>query len=190
MPKTWNVFQDRSKPGVYRIRRYMPHGACQYHLHAGNTRALLQYTPRVGVHVLSYDSWRDRDLLPVTLPPLPEVPNMKRMQKAATEGVPVVPAEASSKFLQHAKPLLLWCSETRYDDGTPRVPGTLRIATRGTVWSFTLTDPDSQKRLCVVGLDVDEVLKTLIAHLTAENAPWEHDPYASGVKTPPPRKKG
>lgn len=115
---------------------------------------------------------------------------MKRRQPAVAGGT-VLPALPSvSTLLAKLVNLRAFCSETSYDDGSPRQPGYFTFRNRVTVYEVTVYDPDSGTRLVVRGPDWDKTFLSVEQLLGAADAPWEMDKYLSEQLAKRSRKKG
>jgi len=105
---------------------------------------------------------------------------MKKV-KIATGGpaggsVHIAPLETTLLAAQHA--IVKHMAICRYDDGEARKTGWITIRTQNAQWQVTAKDPDAGAQLVVVGQTLDDALALLDALLSANDAPWEPDPYA------------
>jgi len=66
---------------------------------------------------------------------------------------------------------------TKFDDGSSRAPGELKLANRGAGWLCTLYDVEQAARISVNAPTVEQGLSLLEQLLGVEEAPWEHDQY-------------
>lgn len=71
---------------------------------------------------------------------------------------------------------------TKYEDGSPRVPGEIHLKTAGTLWSGRLKDTDGALFIPLTAPTIDDLLLMMELFLTDEKAPWQPDTFA--------RKKG
>lgn len=189
MDKGRTVYVSQPYRAVKRIGQWLPERKRVFDLIYRDTVYLMCWRPGLGLYVRA---WKRRGQTgdPYSLlPPLPRVMSMKRRDKLIGQGVVPPAAPHTSVLMAKLAPVLEWCALTSYEDGSPRTPGTFRIATRGQLWSFTVTDPDAAARLTVVSGSPDETLKLLVAYLGADNAPWEPDPYAQRPQTAPKSRK-
>jgi hypothetical protein len=109
-------------------------------------------------------------------------PTMKKKEKLGLDPRVMRGADPVSVILGKLPAIREWLSCTVYDDGSPRQPGALRIASRNSQWWLTLTDPDRGARLCACDDKLDRALTLLEQLLGVEEAPWEIDPYARQTK--------
>jgi hypothetical protein len=170
----------------YRVGQTLPKGPLLYRLHVGRHCYHMHWLPYRGLTMTAWADWPQHGTPLHSAHVLPRVVSMKRLEKLASTGLVQPGADPTTTMLARLKALIEWCCKTEYDDGSPRRPGTFRLASRGTVWSATVTDPDSRKRLPVIGVQLDAVLAAVLAHLVSDQAPWEVDPYAPEEST----KKG
>lgn len=77
----------------------------------------------------------------------------------------------------------------RFEDGTPRLPGTVICRVESANWKVIAKEPSSQLQLVVIGATVDDAMAGLELLLGAEEAPWDDDPNAWQPK-PRGRKSG
>ncbi len=67
---------------------------------------------------------------------------------------------------------------TRWDDGEPRIPGTIIWRVEGTLHKLIAKEPSLRLQLPVVANTVDDAWALLDLLLGSEETPWEHDPNA------------
>lgn len=101
----------------------------------------------------------------------------KRKPRAADEAVPEHLAAVESNLFASLLPLVAHCADTRYDDGTARVPGWWTVKTMGSAWIVEVKDPDTCSRLVVVQQSIDDALTLASVLLESDDAPWEPDPW-------------
>jgi hypothetical protein len=80
--------------------------------------------------------------------------------------------------------LVAHCCVTKYDDGDPRKPGWFTVKTMGSAWVVQVKDPDSAMSLSATGQTLDDALALADLLLTAEEAPWEPDPFLKRAAAP------
>lgn len=95
-------------------------------------------------------------------------------------------AAMESQVLSKLHPLVRQCACTRYDDGTPRLTGSLFICTQGSMWKATVTEPSAMLKLTILAGTLDDALAGLSLALESESVPWEVDQYA---RSRAPKKK-
>lgn len=112
---------------------------------------------------------------------------MKRKAVGATSptGTAEHLAPVESKVFQDLHSLVAHVSVCRYDDGTQRRPGWFTVKTMGSAWIIQVKDPDAAAQLQVVGDTLDNALALAELMLSAEDAPWEPDPF---LKRTQPKK--
>ena len=66
---------------------------------------------------------------------------------------------------------------TKWDDGTPRTPGTLMVKTMGSSYALTLKEPDDALQMTVLAQTIDDVFELAETLLGGDKAPWESDPW-------------
>lgn len=101
-------------------------------------------------------------------------------------GKPSHSAPLESTILGAFLNILKHCAITRFEDGTPRLGGTIIIRCEGTAWKMILKEPSAQLCLPLMAQTFDDLLATAELYLGAEEAPWEDDPNAW---VPKPRGK-
>ena len=101
----------------------------------------------------------------------------KRTPRAESGDVPAHLAAMETNVLHRCSALVEHCAATRYDDGTARQPGWWTVRTRGSSWEIEIKDPDTCSRLVVIQTSLDDALALAQALLSAEDAPWEPDPW-------------
>jgi len=118
------------------------------------------------------------------------VTRMKKPMPQATQGTgPTHLAPVESIVFGSFPNIMAHLTVVRYDDGTPRQPGTIFLRTLGAAFQITATAPDAQCRLPVVGNTIDDALAALDLMLGADDAPWEIDPYAKARERKDGKKK-
>lgn len=110
---------------------------------------------------------------------LPQRLTMKRQEALGLKGVALPGPVPASVMLSKLPAIREFLSCTEYDDKLPRTVGALRITSRGTMWTLTLTDPDRAARLCVTDASLDKALGLMEQLLGVPECPWEPDPYAA-----------
>jgi hypothetical protein len=106
----------------------------------------------------------------------------KRMPRQEDGNVPAHLAAMESDLFSKLQPIVMHCAETRYDDGTVRVPGWITVKTMGSAWVLDIKDPDTCSRLTVVQSTLDDAMALASLLLEAEEAPWEHDQWLAATK--------
>jgi len=64
---------------------------------------------------------------------------------------------------------------SRFDDGTPRTPGTMLVKTMGSSWVVVLKEPDAALQMQVMAQTVDDVMELAELLISGDKAPWETD---------------
>ena len=106
---------------------------------------------------------------------------MKKRTPKSTEGAgPVHLAPIETNVFCRLMNIVAHLAEVRYEDGSPRTPGTLFVKTMGGAWSITAKEPDAQLQLPVVANTLDDALAAMDLLLGADDAPWEIDRWAAG----------
>lgn len=95
-------------------------------------------------------------------------------------------ASLLSKLFEQLPNLIQHMATTRYDDGTPRQPGTMMIQTMGAAWKIVLKEKDGKMEMNVVGNTLDDALVLAELYAGSDDAPWEPDNWARQQET---RKK-
>jgi len=115
---------------------------------------------------------------------------MKKRRLTASENgeAPAHYAEVESTIFSPVHSIVAHLAVSRYDDGTPRTPGTLLIRTLGNSWQVTAKEPDVGAQLVVVAPCLDDALAALALALESDDTPWQPDPWAKGVKRPGGKK--
>lgn len=106
---------------------------------------------------------------------------MKRRETPRVEGAASGAAHAASveTKLLHELPLFvqhLTC--TRYEDGSPRKPGTALVKVIGSTWVVVLKEPDTALEMSCAGVTIDDACALAEILLGDPAAPWEPDPWA------------
>lgn len=91
-------------------------------------------------------------------------------------------AALESTMLGQVLPFLEHLAVTRWDDGTPRTPGSAIIRTDGSHWKLILKEPDAKLQLPLVASTIDDLLCLAALTLEGEEAPWETDRWAQDKK--------
>jgi len=113
---------------------------------------------------------------------------IKRRTPAGVEAIPAELAAPIDAFGQW--PMIAdFLSATKYDDGTVRLPGSVRIENIRTCYRVTLYDPDAGLRLPFAAATVEACLTQLEALLGVEDAPWEVDQWLAKQAAQRPRAK-
>lgn len=113
-----------------------------------------------------------------------EMKMKKRVPRQTGNDGPEHIAAIESALLGAHHSIVKHCCITRYDDGSPRVPGWVSIKTIGGVWQVEAKDPDTCQFLRVQQPSLDDALTLMALLLDSEDAPWEHDPWAARQKGP------
>jgi hypothetical protein len=104
-------------------------------------------------------------------------------------GVPCHEAPMETKVFSDLSNCVAHLAVTRYEDGSPRRPGRLLIATRGSSYEVIAKEPDGQLELTVVASTLDDALALMDLFLGAEEAPWRPDPWAASRPQPRGKKR-
>jgi len=107
-----------------------------------------------------------------------EMRTMRRKNQKPTESAQSHLAPMESVLLTKHHSIVAHCAVTKYDDGTPRVPGWITIRTFGTVWQVEAKDPDSLQLIRVQQPSLDDALTMMALLLDSDDAPWETDNWA------------
>jgi len=113
---------------------------------------------------------------------------IKRRNPAGAESVPAELAAPIGVFEQYPA-IAEFLSCIKYDDGTIRVPGSIRIENIRTCYRVTLSDPDAGLRLPFSAATVEDALKELERLLGVTEAPWEEDKYLKSQLAQRPKQK-
>lgn len=103
---------------------------------------------------------------------------LRRRQAPTQDAIPEALPAPTSVFGEGSL-ISEFLSATQYDDGTLRVPGSIRIENMGKSYRVTVYDHDAGLRLAVSAVCVDEALNDIEVLLGAADAPWEVDRYLS-----------
>jgi len=87
--------------------------------------------------------------------------------------------------------LAQWLSATKYEDGTVRIPGSVRIENLGASYRVTVYDHDAGLRLPCSAPTLSEALGSVEQLLGVVDAPWEVDRYLTEqvAKRQPKKRK-
>ena len=150
---------------------------------------VLAYTPRRGLRPWG---WIDGDN-PIALHRLnryyAEGDDVKR--RVTVDQIPAGPSHAAaveSEVFKALHPIVAHLTVMRYDDGSPRQPGTLLVKTVGASWQITAKEPDSKAQLIVTAPTLDDALAALSLALESDQTPWQPDPWAVGMDRSKKRK--
>jgi len=180
----------RPKGPRCRPRRWAPRASWQLRVLYGDRELTLWYSPHWGYRPHSLDRFRDGSTETILFFPVMEVGSLKKRTPQAANGTgPKNLAAVESRVFGSLMNIIGHLADVRYDDGTPRQPGTLFIKTLGGAWSVTAKEPDAQAALPVVANSLDDALAALDLLLGADDAPWEIDPWARGKHVQGGKKK-
>jgi len=172
-------FSIREGRSRRRPRRWTPRAHFQLRVHCRPFTLLLWYSPERGYAPASLIRLDRGGNEAVTLYlPVMESRMKKRSPQASNGTGPVHLAPIESRVFGGLMNIVAHLAEVRYDDGSPRQPGTLFIKTLGGAWSVTAKEPDAGAALPVVANTLDDALAALDLLLGADDAPWEVDPWA------------
>ena len=124
--------------------------------------------------IRSWTHWEYRQMRKPTVP--------TGTQESSAQHLAAVECQVFAKL----HPLVRQCAMTKYDDGEPRLPGSLFISTQGSMWRATVTEPSACLKLTMMAGSLDDALAGLCLALEAESIPWEVDTYALSKR---PKKK-
>lgn len=102
---------------------------------------------------------------------------LKKRQALGLDSTPIPALPTETKLWAALPQLVEFIVATAYEDGSPRVPGTVQLETKAICFALTLRDPDSGMRLQIQAPTLDDVLKGANKLLGAPDAPWEVDRY-------------
>lgn len=168
-------------PGVVAIRRrkrYTPQRVTWFWLVRRDLQFTVCFTPFRGFCVRSVRRGRGHQADYLCVLPAPET-SVKRVQIGVASGSTLAEhlAAMECNTLAGLQGLVKHCAVTKYEDGTPRMPGWWTVQTRGAAWQVVVKDPDSGCKLVATGNSLDDALVLAEMLLTSEEAPWEPDPY-------------
>lgn len=185
------AFRSGSGNGALRRgHRKLTRRPCRYWLIGPGWSLLVDWVPHEGVW-----PWRLHHGLPdgpvlIDRPrPLKEM-GMKKKVALGLVGAPIPALPLESVALKKYPRVLEHLIVTGYDDGTVRVPGSVRVDNRVIYLTITLYDPDSGMRLAVNGPTVDDCLAAANRLLDAPDCPWEVDRYLTEQLEKKNRNKG
>lgn len=112
--------------------------------------------------------------VPITVMERPEMGIRKRESKL--RDLKHLAAVESSLFSNHMS-LIEHCALLQYEDGSPRLPGWISMASQGAAWTLTIKDPDSVSSFRAVAPTVDAAFDLAAMLLAADDAPWEADKW-------------
>lgn len=183
-------FSVRPHAPRHRPCRFAPRASFRLRVHCRPFTLELWFAPGRGYSPASLTRL-DRGGVATTILYLPvKVTTVKKPIPQATQGTgPIHLAPVESRVFTGLGNIVAHLAEVRYDDGSPRQPGTLFIRTMGGAWQVTATAPDAQCRLPVVANTLDDALAGLDLLLGAADAPWEIDPYAKARADKQGKKK-
>lgn len=87
-------------------------------------------------------------------------------------------SEVFGRFLS----ILAHMADLRYEDGSPRAPGTVLMKTMGAAWVVVCKDPDECLQMTIIQATFDDAVTLTALMLESEDAPWETDPWAAAAK--------
>lgn len=170
--------------GRRRPCRWMPRELTWWVVRIGRAEVVLQSAARKGITARSLS--RDGVVSSLWTGELwwGDAMAKKRVPRAPGAEIPQHLAAVESNVLSALLPLVLHCSETRYDDGSARQPGWWTVKTMGSAWVVEVKDPDTCSRLVVIQQTIDDAMTLASVLLESEDAPWEPDPWmrASAAK--------
>lgn len=169
---------NRVPRGRKRVRRFLPRAGAKVSLLWDSFVLELWASPERGFQPAALRYLPGAGIAEVTLfPPLAEVSLKKKIPQSGQQSGPTSAADLSSVCFARLPHVLEHLAVVRYEDGSPRQPGSIFVRTLGVAWAVTAMDPDSGCRLPVVANSLDDALAALDLLLGAEDAPWEVDPY-------------
>lgn len=110
-------------------------------------------------------------------PPLEALVKKRVTAEPGTES-PSHLAAVESVLFERLHSIVAHLAVCRYDDGSPRQPGTLLIRTVGGHWQVTAKEPDVGAQLVLVAGTLDDALAGLSLALESDSTPWQPDPWA------------
>jgi len=113
---------------------------------------------------------------------------IKRRTPAGVESTPAELAAPIVLFAAYEK-IAEFLSSIKYEDGTPRLPGSVRIENVRTCYRVTLYDPDAGLRLPFAGATVEACCDELEKLLGVIDAPWEVDQWLTKQAAQRPKSK-
>lgn len=82
-------------------------------------------------------------------------------------------APLESNVFSKLHPLVKHMALTRYEDGSLRTPGDMKIAAQGSSWKVQVVDIDGKAFFTAIGPTLDDALALASMLLESESAPWE-----------------
>jgi len=102
---------------------------------------------------------------------------MKRVKQLTGEEAPVSVASQAPGGFDKFPGLNAHQSGTKYDDGAPRRPGSVRSYTEGSEWCVRVSDPDSCCSFVARGETWWDAMLLAELLVTAERCPWAPDSF-------------
>ena len=113
---------------------------------------------------------------------------MQRRKVADGQGEGVLSAaDLTYKPLSKMASLIAHLALTKYEDGSPRVPGRMRVEVKGALWQVSLEDVDAAAVLRVSASTISEALQQANLLLESADTLWEPAPW---LRQPAPKKRG
>lgn len=161
---------------VMRNRRgyWLPRRKCWLQVVTRHATIGLVFVPSVG-YLLTRVVYRDGRTVHEVPPPDRRKARVKKIKlfDPTTQEVQHLAAMENNYWASELQPVVAFLARTRYDDGTARVPGELRLKTRGAAWECQLIDHDSRAHVRLVSSSLDDVLAMVVLGLETEEMPWE-----------------
>ncbi len=176
------VFFHRPSLWLRRRRRQLPRQWTAYQMWWGCRRVLLLGRAGWGISAFAVFGRRQGAHTGVYQLALSGVSTMKRRKSSAQSADVLHLAPVESTVLSRHMALVAHCSQTRYDDGDPRLPGWFTVKTMGSAWVVEVKDPDECMRLVVIQATLDDALSLTCLLLEGDEAPWEADPWLTAAR--------
>jgi len=179
------VYQDATPSWVSGVHQWLPERKVRVRVIVVDRCVICEYRPHVGIFAVAVGHrqggwWRYRTVArPVWCPMKKVVVGMT----SSPEGVAhLAPMESDVLSKHHA--IVAHCAVIRYDDGSPRQPGSYQTSTMGPSWTIQVIDPDSCSFFRAVGQTHDEALALACLWLETGSAPWEPARWLHAKKKP------
>lgn len=115
---------------------------------------------------------------------LQEAWKVKRIDAAAVTATHAVTAVNAGSWGKKLPNVVERLTCIRYDDGTPRTPGYVRIECRAGGWIVQYVEPDGCVQLKAEASTPDELYPLLEGLLAAPEVPWQPAPWLKPKKSP------
>lgn len=183
------LLAQRATRGMQKPGQWVPRFAKRYALALSGGVLLVEHRPYRGYCALALHRTDPDGTVNVVNFPGVESKAMKRRSLGLGADAPLPALSGESVVLKRFPRLCEFLTAVYYDDGSPRVPGTVWLKVDGIAFVLTLLDPDACARLNVRAASLDDVLTLTEKLLGSDGAAWELDRYAAEKAAQKKKKK-